>query len=51
MKKEFEEANITHARELAEVREELKKAKETHKREKNEAPSAIPPAQSIRVSH
>ena len=51
IKKELEEANLTHARELAEVREEWKKAKETYEREKNEAPPAILPAQSIRVSH
>ena len=49
--RELEEANRTHARELAEVREELKKAKETHGREKNDAPSATLPAPSIRVSH
>ena len=49
--RELEEANRIHARELAEVREEWKKAEETQKREKNDAPSAILPAQSIRVSH
>ena len=49
--RELEEANRTHARELAEVREEWKKAKETYEHEKNEAPSAILPAQSMRVSH
>ena len=52
IKKEFEEANLTHARELveanrthrrelAEVREGWKKANETHKREINEALSTI----------
>ena len=62
IKKEFKESNLTHAceleeanrqhvRELAEVREECKKAKETYEHEKNEAPPAIPRAQSIRVSY
>ena len=37
IKKEFEEANLTHARELAEVREGWKRAKETHARELEEA--------------
>ena len=41
IKKEFEDANLTHARDLAEVREGWKKAKETHKREINEAQSTI----------
>ena len=48
IKKEFEEANLRHARELeevhqtlAEVREGWKKAKETHEREMNEALSTI----------
>ena len=48
IKKEFEEANLTHARELAEVREECKKAKETYERKVNEA---LPHAQLIVVSH
>ena len=39
--RELEEANRTHRRELAEVREGWKKAKETHKREINEALSTI----------
>ena len=41
IKKEFEEANLTHARELAEVREGWKKAKETYEREINEAQSSL----------
>ena len=41
IEKEFEEANLTHARELAEVREGWKKAKETYEREINEAQSAL----------
>jgi len=41
IKKEFEEANLTHARELAEAREGWKKAKETLVREKNEALSSL----------
>ena len=48
IKKEFEEANLIHARELEEanqtlaaVREGWKKAKETHEREMNEALSTI----------
>ncbi|KIJ95559.1 hypothetical protein K443DRAFT_11279 [Laccaria amethystina LaAM-08-1] len=45
IKKGFEEANVTHARELAEVREGCEKAKETHVREINEALSTILPAQ------
>ena len=49
--RELEEANRQHARELAEVTEEWKKAKETYDREKNEAPPAIPPAPSIRISY
>ena len=49
--RELEEANRIHARELADVREEWTKAKETYEREKNEAPSAILSARSIRVSH
>jgi len=40
-KKEFEEANLTHARELTEVREGWEKAKETHKRGIKEALYAI----------
>ena len=50
IKKEFEEANRTHALELAEVREGWEKAKETHVREINEAISAILPAQ-LKVGH
>ena len=41
IKKEFEEANQTHARELAEVREGSKKAKETYEREMNQAQSSL----------
>ena len=37
IKKECEEANRTHERELAEVREGWKKATETHARELEEA--------------
>ena len=53
IKKEFEEASRTHARELAEVREGWNKAKETHAREINEALSTIHElqAQLKRVSH
>ena len=62
IKEEFEEANLihahelgeairTHTRELAEVREGWKKAKETHEREVNEALSAMLKAQLIVVSH
>ena len=63
IKKEFEEANLTHARdleanqtyarELAEVREEWNKAKETHDREINEALSSLRQlqVQLIVVSH
>ena len=40
IKREFEEANLTHAHELAEVREGWEKVKETHEREINEALSA-----------
>jgi len=39
--RELEEANRKHARELSEVREGLKKAKETHEREKKEALTVI----------
>ena len=41
IKKEFEDANLTHARDLAEVREGWKKAKETHEHETNEAQSTM----------
>ena len=41
IKKEFEEANLTHARELAEVREGWEKAKETYERDINEAQSSL----------
>jgi hypothetical protein len=41
IKKEFEEANLAHARELAEVSEGWKTAKETHQREINEALSSL----------
>ena len=48
IKKEFEEANLIHARELeeanrtlAEVREGWKKAKERHERERKEALAKI----------
>ena len=41
IKKEFEAANLTHACELAEVREGWKKAKDTYEREINEAQSAL----------
>jgi len=53
IKKELEEANRTHVRELAEVREGWKKAKETHERGINEAGSAVHQlqAQSVVVSH
>jgi len=52
-KKEMEEANKTHMRELAEVREGWKKAKETHKRKLNEALSRIHQLQALLtvVSH
>jgi hypothetical protein len=49
-KKEFEEANLTHARELAEVREGWEKAKEIHVREINAAVFPILSAQ-LNVSH
>jgi phosphoenolpyruvate-protein kinase (PTS system EI component) len=63
IKKEFEETNLTHtraleeanrkhARELAEVKEGWKKAKETHEREIFEAQYAMLKGQSIAlVSH
>ena len=49
IKKEFEEANLKHARELAEVREGWEKTKETHVREISDALSAI--LQGQLVSH
>ena len=48
---ELGEAIRTHTRELAEVREGWKKAKETHEREVNEALSAMLKAQLVVVSH
>jgi len=50
IKKEFEEANLTHMCELAEVREGWEKAKEMHVHKINEALSTILPAQ-LKVSH
>ena len=47
IKKEFEEANVAHAHELVEVREELKKAKEKHEGEIK----ALSMVQLIVVSH
>jgi len=43
----MEEANKKHARELAEVKEGWKRAKETHEREINEGLSAMLKGQSI----
>ena len=53
IKKELEETNLRHMRELAEVKEERKTAQETHERKINEALSTIHrlEAKSKVVSH